>query len=120
MITAVINGNLGKKPELKHSKAGKLMATFTVASTIRREGREPETTWVDVLCFDELADGVAGNLDKGMKVVLTGDLSLESYESKDGTPRTALRMIAREVALSVRAKREPEAASNSGRRDDPW
>ena len=108
MIIATVTGNVGRKPELKDTRTGKQMCSFSVASTTKREGKDPETTWIDVVCFDELATGVATQLDKGMKVVLSGSLSLETYPKKDGTEGTALRMVANEAGLTLRTRRERE------------
>lgn len=108
MIQATVTGNLGRDPELKDTKTGKKMATFSVASTTKRDGREPETTWLDVVCFDRLAEDAAGNFRKGMKVILLGQLSMETYTRKDNTEGVALRMVANDIGLMVRSKQERE------------
>jgi single-strand DNA-binding protein len=102
MITATIVGNVGKDPEFKVSGGGKPMANFSVASTIKREGREPQTTWVDVVCFDSQAEEVSERLHKGERVVVSGRLQLEKFTRKDGTEGQSLRMLADEVAISIR------------------
>lgn len=104
MITATITGYLGKKPELRDTKSGKAMATFSLASTTRREGRDPHTTWIDCVAFDEMAEGVSGNLDKGSRVVVTGELEVEAFTRKDGSAGQSLRMVVREVGLSVKPR----------------
>lgn len=126
MITATVTGNLGRDPELKDTRTGKKMASFSVASTTKRDGKDPETTWLDVVCFDEVAEGAAGNFRKGMKVVMHGQLSLETYQRKDGTEGMALRMVASEIGLSVRApreraeSREDHPPRKSSSRNEPW
>jgi single-strand DNA-binding protein len=127
VITAVVTGNVGRDPEAKETKTGKAMTTFSVASTMRKDGRDPETTWVDVLCFDELAIGVGSELRKGAKVVVTGQMQLEQYQKKDGTPGFSLRLIANEVAMSMRAAKnlDDEEAPRQQRqqtreRREPW
>jgi single-strand DNA-binding protein len=102
MITATITGNVGKVNELRATRAGKQMLSFSVASTYKKEGQEGQTTWVDVLCFDEQADTVSQTLQKGDRVVVTGRLALETYEKKDGTQGTSLRLVADEVGKSLR------------------
>lgn len=126
MITSTVTGNVGREPETRNTKTGKAMCSFSVASTMRKDGREPETTWVDVLCFDELALGVVEQLHKGAKVVVTGQMALETFEKKDGTPGFALRLVANEVALSLRAAKnyeedEPRFAKKESRDSrQPW
>lgn len=89
------------------------MANFSVASTEKKDG---PTTWVDVVCFDEQADMVSQSLHKGDRVVVTGRMSLETYEKKDGTQGSSLRVVADEVGKSLRwPKRQAVAA---GARED--
>lgn len=108
MIHATVTGNLGRDPELKQTRTGKQMATFSVASTTKRDGKEPETTWLDVVCFDRLAEDAAGNFRKGMKVILYGQLSMETFTRKDNTEGSALRMVANDIGLMVRSKQDRE------------
>lgn len=112
MITATISGNVGRAPELKMTAGGKQMATFSVASTVNgKEGYEPKTTWVQVVCFDEQADVVSQRLQKGDRAVVTGRMGLETFQKKDGTQGFSLRLVADEVGLSLRwPKREKVAA----------
>ena len=99
MIEAVVTGNVGRVGELKTSGGGKAYATFSVASSEKKDG---PTTWVDVVCFDEQAEQVAHTLQKGQRVVVTGRLSSESYEKQDGTMGVSVRLVASDVGLSLR------------------
>ncbi len=129
MIRATVTGNLGRDPELKDTRSGKKMATFSVASTMKREGRDAETTWIDVVCFDRLAEDVAGNFRKGTKVLLAGELSVENFQRQDGSAGSALRMVAYDVGLCVRSQQEREQGAPEPRqrppqrtasRNEPW
>lgn len=114
MITATVTGNVGKQPELRTTSSGKQMTTFGVASTYKRKNGDATTTWVDVVCFDELASDVCDRLEKGTRVVITGRLELEKYQRKDGTEGQSLRMLADDVAVNVRVPhREPVAAGDA-------
>jgi single-strand DNA-binding protein len=117
MITSTVTGNIGKAPELKTTASGKVMATFSVASTQKREGKEPQTTWIDVTCFDEQADVVAQRLEKGERVVVSGRMQLEKFTRKDGTEGQALRMLADEVGISMRFPKRERATSGE---PEPW
>lgn len=101
MITATVTGKLGQDVDLRTTKSGKTMAKFSVASS-QKKGEGYETTWVDVLCFDEMADTVSSSLAKGDRVVVTGRMNLEKYEKKDGSQGASLCMMADEVAKSLR------------------
>ena len=118
MIQATVTGNVGKAPELRTAQSGKQVASFSVASTAKKDG---PTTWVDVVCFDEQADVVSQRLKKGDRVVVSGRLALETYEKRDGSQGSSLRMLADEVGHSLRwPKRETvgAAAAASGDASD--
>jgi single-strand DNA-binding protein len=117
MIRAEICGNVGKAPELRQSKSGKPMCRFSVASTKKTEGREPVTTWVSVLCFDEQAEQVAERVGRGDRVIVTGRLEVETYE-KDGVERTSVNILADDVGLSLRWGKKP--AQQTADRGDAW
>lgn len=102
MISATITGNVGKVQEPRTTRSGKPMLSFSVASTYKKDGQEPQTTWVDVVCFDEQADMVSQTLKKGDRVVVTGRLALETYQKKDGSQGSSLRLMADEVGRSLR------------------
>jgi single-strand DNA-binding protein len=118
MIVATVTGNVGQKPELRESQGGKKMASFSVASSYKREGRDNHTTWVDVLAFDEMAERLAAEVEKGDRLVVTGRLSLESFVKRDGTQGWALKMVADEVGVSLRWHRKERYAHAGAPEDD--
>lgn len=121
MITATITGNVGKVQEMRTTGSGKQMLSFSVASTYKKPGQdEGQTTWVDVLCFDEQADMVAQTLQKGDRVVVTGRLALETYQKKDGSQGSSLRLVADEVGKSLRWAGKRMAAAGVGDEVSPF
>lgn len=118
MIRAEVVGNVGQKPELKDTKGGKQMCRFSVASTKKVEGREPVTSWVSVLCFDEQAVLVSEKVGVGDRVLVTGRLEVEKYE-KDGVERTSVTLVADDVGLSLKwpKRARGEQAANAGEED---
>lgn len=119
MIQAVVTGNLGRDPELKETRNGKAMCNLSVASTNpRRQDKDPETTWVDVVCFDEVAEGAASSLRKGQKVIVTGSLVLEQFKRRDGSDGQSLRLIASDVAQNIRARKDSNNHADSI--PEPW
>lgn len=113
MIKADIVGNCGKDPEVKDTKAGKPMCRFSVASNTKDKSGEVRTSWVTVLCFDEMAHEVASQISAGSRIHATGRLSLEEYEY-EGEKRFSATLLADEVGISLRfpaKKKEEEFAS---------
>lgn len=105
----VISGALGKDPEHRQTQGGSSVLSFSVAVGDRRkvgEKWEDVTHWVDVVLFGKRADSLAGILRKGMKVTVSGKLSQNRWEDKQGNKRSKLEVVALDVDLPPRQKGE--------------
>lgn len=101
-----IVGNMTRDPELRYTSSGTPVANFTIASTPRVKKNDQ---WVDgeamfVRCtvWREYAENVADTLAKGMRIVATGRLSVETYQANTGEERTSLKLDVDEVGPSLR------------------
>ena len=108
IITVV--GNLTGDPELRYVSSGTPVASFTVASTPRTLNRQTQQ-WEDgeamfIRCsvWREHGENVAESLAKGMRVVVTGRLTVRNYEY-NGERRTSLEMQVDEIGPSLRYAR---------------
>lgn len=108
IITIV--GNLTSDPELRYVSSGTPVASFTVASTPRSLNRQTnqwedgEAMFVRCSVWREYGENVAESLTKGMRVVVTGRLTVRSYEY-NGQQRTSIEMQVDEVGPSLRYAR---------------
>lgn len=119
-----IVGNLAGDPELRFINSGAAVVNFTVASTPRRfdksknEWVDGETLWSRCSLFGTAAENVAETLTKGVRVVVTGNLVMRSYD-KDGEKRYVTEVQATEVALSLKSTRvRPENIIKSVAKQD--
>jgi single-strand DNA-binding protein len=82
---ATIIGNIGADPEVRNTKTGKKVCSFSVASETGW-GDNKETQWHKVITFDEkLIDNVIEKYaTKGTKVFLQGELKYRNWEDKEG------------------------------------
>ena len=108
MNKITIHGNVTAKPELRFSRSGVPVATFTVAANRRRLNRQTGT-WTDlpavfhrVVCFNALAENVTTSLAKGATVAVTGELADDTYQREDGTTVRRTQLEAADVAASLR------------------
>jgi single-strand DNA-binding protein len=76
----IISGNITKEIELKYSQAGKAYAKFTVAVT-RRFDRE-KSDFFNVTAFGKVAENVGNYLGKGSKVLVEGEVQIDSKDGK--------------------------------------
>lgn len=84
-------GRLGKDPEIRHTQAGKAIASFSIASSETwrdKQGEKQERTeWFNVVVFNEGLTGVIEKyVHKGDLLYVEGSLRTRSYE-KDGATK---------------------------------
>ena len=96
-VTAV--GNLGKDPEVRSTASGVKVATFSIAVD-QGYGDKARTEWVNVLCFDKLAELAEKYLKKGKGIALSGTLQTSSWDDKQtGQKRYKTEVVARDIVF---------------------
>ncbi|MEE6647956.1 single-stranded DNA-binding protein [Limosilactobacillus pontis] len=93
MINATIVGRLTRDPE--QQQAGQYNVThFTVASDSTRKNRDGEysTTFVRCTVFGRQGDVIAQQFKKGQPIIVSGELSSNTWQDKQGQGRTSVEM----------------------------
>lgn len=120
-----LTGRLTKAPELKFGKTA--VARFTVVTDRRILNKDTnawesvDSTFWDCVAFGQLAENIAESVDRGDLVLVTGNAKQESWEDKTGQKRTSMKVMAEEVAPSLRwatakiAKAQRSVGDNSPR-----
>ena len=100
-------GNLTADPELRFIQSGAAVVNFTVASTPRTfdkqasEWKDGETLFMRCSLWREAAENVAESLQKGARVIVTGNLVSRTWD-KDGEKRSVMELQVEEVGPSLR------------------
>lgn len=105
--SVAISGNLGRDPELRATKSGMQVLSFSVCVNTRvkrGDSWEDKPNWVEVSIFGRRAEAVAKYLAKGTHVTLHGRLSQSTWETKDGQKRSRLEVIADDIDFSGGAR----------------
>lgn len=110
MNVGIFLGNLGRDAELKPMPNGDGVLNFSIGVATGSRAA-PETMWVRCAMYGKRAVSLEEHLTKGSKVVVSGSLSLASWNDKDGNTRTDLRMKVAE--LSFAGSRPNEDSSSS-------
>lgn len=124
MNSLTIIGNLTRDPEMRTTRDGINVCSFSVAvNRRRREGQEKETDYFRVTAWRKLGENCAKCLHKGSKVAVTGSVSVSTYQAQDGSTRASLDVNANEVEFISPKQDKPE--NNSGfvevtGEDLPW
>src|SRR5262245_63749437 len=105
--SVTIVGNVTRDPEIRYTQGGQANATFGVAVNRRWQNRqtnewEEQTSFLNVVCWREMAENVAESIGKGTRVVVTGRLEQRSWETEQGEKRSVVEIVADEIAPSLR------------------
>lgn len=105
MNTVQILGNLARDPEVRFTKTGRAVATFTVAATntyvdsATNETKE-QTAFINCVAWGKLGEAV-GNYRKGNRLFVEGRIQTRSYETQDGQKKYVTEVIAGFVGVSL-------------------
>ncbi len=107
-----VAGNLTRDPEIRYvDNGGKAVTKFSIAIN-RKTKAGDETTYLDIIAWDKLAEICNQYLKKGMPVLVDGRLAVRDYVNKDGEKRRAVEIVAREMQM-LGMKPSSEAQSSS-------
>lgn len=127
---AILIGNLGGDPELRHTASNVPVVNFTVAtneSWVNKEGvREERTEWHRVVAWRRLAEICHEYLRKGTQVYIEGKLQTRSWEDQSGQKRYMTEIVADEMVIlasrgdsdgGARQQRSQDSADSGGYQD---
>lgn len=101
-----IVGNITREPELRYLPSGAAVAKFGIAvnrSFTNKGGDKVESTdYFDITAWKELAENVVETVATGTRVVITGRLQQDRWETDGGEKRSKVYIVADEVAPSLR------------------
>jgi len=104
-------GNLGNKPEVRTTEAGKKIARFSIATNeIYKDSngeKVTETQWHNLVAWGKVADIAEKYLDKGSEVVIEGKLVNRNYNGKDGNKKFITEVQVNEMLLLGEKKKKP-------------
>ena len=113
MNQCIIGGNLGADPEVRYSQNGDPIATFNLAFRLSKE----KTGWVKVVCFQKTAEVAETYLHKGAKILLSGTIDQNKWETEDGQQRSSIQPIANRIEFIKTDGRGFESGNHDS--DDP-
>jgi len=101
-----ILGNLTRDPELRFTPNGTAVVSFGLAVNRNIQNKtsgewETQVDFFNVTAWYKLAENCAESLNKGDRVLVTGRLAQDSWESKEGQKRSTVRIVASVVAPSL-------------------
>jgi single-strand DNA-binding protein len=107
ITTTTVVGNLTQDPEIRYTREGQATTSLSLAVNRRWQNQqtkewEESTSFLDVVCWRDLAENVALSLTKGMRIVVSGRLEQRSWETDEGDRRSKVEIVADEIGASLR------------------
>ena len=127
--TIFLIGHLTAGPTTRATPNGVTVCSFTIGVTRSRKDQngEKQSDFFRINTWRQTADFCGKYLTKGSKVVVTGELNLNSYKGKDGQTRYSLDVQADHVENLTEKKAETKSTSDQpnewqdiSSKDLPW
>lgn len=105
MNSVQILGNLARDPELRFTKIGRAVATFTVAATntyidsTTNETKE-QTAFINCVAWGKTGEAV-GACKKGERLFVEGRIQTRSYEDNNGQKKYVTEVVANFVGKKL-------------------
>jgi len=121
-----IVGNATRDPELRFTPTGMAIANFGVAVNRRwqKDGEwQEKVSFIDVVCWQKLAENVAETISKGSRVIVIGRFDMNTWDDKEtGKPRSKIELVADSVGPDLRwatavVERNPKAEGGYSNRE---
>jgi single-strand DNA-binding protein len=97
----LIAGRLTRDPELRYTPNGKAVCSFSLAVNRRYKDSsgqwQDDTTYINVVCWMNIAELVNRYLHKGSPVLVEGRLESRSWENEAGQKRSTIEIRADQV-----------------------
>ncbi|MFA6127391.1 MAG: single-stranded DNA-binding protein [Bacteroidales bacterium] len=100
---AILVGNVGKDPEVRHLEGGVSVARFTLATSESYKNKTGEqvknTEWHNVVAWRQLAELAEKFIHKGSQIYVEGKITNRQYDDKDGNKRYISEIVADTIRL---------------------
>lgn len=103
MMISNLYGRIGQDPQARQTKAGKPMATTSIAVDVSGQQGEPETLWVSILAFGTQADTLL-RAEKGQMLAAIGKMTRGEYTTKAGEVREQWTLLAESIVTAKSAR----------------
>jgi single-strand DNA-binding protein len=106
--TVTLVGFVGNTPEVRTAQSGAAITSLSLATTRSFKGaeggRQTETEWHRITCFNGIGKCVAEHVTKGAMVMVTGRIHYSRWTDSEGQARYGCEIIAEQVDFLAKAK----------------
>lgn len=99
----ILVGNLGRDPEVRYTKSGQAVASFSLATSERWTGKdgnkEEKTEWHRIVAWGKLGEICGEYLSKGKQIYIEGRLQTREWEDNDGNKKQTTEIVANNMTM---------------------
>jgi len=93
-------------PEIRFAPSGVAVGKVRAVASSRKKDESGEwvddkTCWVTLTAFKKVAENMVDSFVKGDLVIVTGRVSTEDWEDKDGNKRTSVNLVVDSIGPSI-------------------
>lgn len=100
---AILMGHIGQDLELRQTKNGKDVTSFSLATSKKINGEE-HTTWHRIVAWGKTASICVEYLSRGSQVHITGEIQNREWEDSEGNKKQTTEIIAHNVTFVGQGK----------------
>ncbi len=104
----LLYGNLTRDPELRQTKTGKQVCSFSIATNRKWKSKDgsaqEDTQFHNIVTWGKIAELIVQYMKKGGGIFIEGRLQTRTYE-KDGSKRYATEVIAENMQFGAKSQK---------------
>jgi single-strand DNA-binding protein len=116
MNSVNISGRVGGEVDLRYTPSGKAVAQLTLAVD-DGWGENKKTAWIGVTLWGATAELAKRAVQKGDRIGITGRLSQEEWEDKDGKKQRKTKVTCENLDLYEPKRSEPREAQRASHQE---
>jgi len=107
---ATIEGFVTHEPQLRKTKTGKSVCTFSLAiHHYSKNDEPPRVSFIEVETWEKIAEACSKNVIKGRRLIVMGSLKQDRWEDDNGKTQSRIKIIGNEIRFLENAKKTDEA-----------
>lgn len=111
----VLMGRLVADPELKTTNSGVSVCSFRIAvdRSYVKNGEQRQADFFDIVAWRSSAEFVCKHFTKGSLIAVDGQLQSRQYQTKDGSNRSIVEVVADSVSFTGERKEQKQESGYS-------
>lgn len=111
----ILMGRLVADPELKATNSGVSVCSFRIAvdRSYVKNGEQRQADFFDIVAWRSSAEFVCKHFTKGSLVALDGVLQSRQYQTKDGSNRSTVEVVADNISFTGERKEQKQESGYS-------